>query len=116
MKLWIAPYGASKQSDGFLIKFQSDDFRAGYADCRPWPVFQDATVEQHIELLKNRKLNALLKRSIFFCTHRRGGARGKAQPLAQTSAVAQPLYVTRFGAPFIGRPITKDSRARLSHP
>lgn len=80
MKLWIAPYGASKQSDGFLIKFQSDDFRAGYADCRPWPVFQDPTVEQHIELLKNRKLIALLKRSIFFA-HIDGVAREEKRSL-----------------------------------
>ena len=80
MKIWITPYGVDKKPNGFLIKFQSQDFRAGYADCRPWPVFNDASVEQHMELLKNRKLNALLKRSIFFA-HLDGVAREEKRSL-----------------------------------
>ncbi len=80
MKLWIAPYGVDKKLDGFLIKLQSQDFAAGYADCRPWPVFNDASVEQHIQLLQNRKLNALLKRSVFFA-HVDGVARAERRSL-----------------------------------
>jgi hypothetical protein len=80
MKLWIAPYGVSRKLDGFLIKLQSQDFRAGYADCRPWPIFNDAPVEQHIQLLQNRKLNGLLKRSVFFA-HIDGVAREEKRSL-----------------------------------
>lgn len=80
MKLWIAPYGVSKKPDGFLIKLQSREFRAGYADCRPWPVFKDVSVEQHIEMLEQRKLNALLKRSVFFA-HIDGVAREEKRSL-----------------------------------
>jgi hypothetical protein len=80
MKIWIAPYGVSRKPDGFLIKLQSQDFRAGYADCRPWAIFNDATVEQHIQLLQNRKLNGLLKRSVFFA-HIDGVAREEKRSL-----------------------------------
>ncbi len=88
MKIWISSYKDSQlsqghkpqQTVGFLIKIQSKEFRAGYADCRPWPVFNDASVVDHVELLKNRKLNALLKRSVFFA-HLDGVAREEKRSL-----------------------------------
>jgi hypothetical protein len=75
MKLWISPY-----TGGFLLKIQSREFRAGFADCRPWPVFKDASVSTHIQLLKKRRLNPLLKRSVFFA-HIDGLAREEQKSL-----------------------------------
>ncbi|MBY0386342.1 hypothetical protein K2X05_14385 [bacterium] len=76
MKLWIAPY----REEGFLIKLQSKDFSAGYADCRPWALFGDGTVKSQIDKLKNRRLSSLLKRSLFFA-HIDGVAREQKKSL-----------------------------------
>ncbi len=80
MKIWISPYQVSYANVGFLIKIQSKEFQNGYADCRPWNIFNDATVDQQIQRLKERKLNSLLKRSIFFA-HIDGVAREEKRSL-----------------------------------
>lgn len=76
MKLWIAPY----RDEGFLIKLQTKDFSAGYADCRPWPLFGDGNIQSQINTLKQRRLNPLLKRSLFFA-HIDGVAREEKKSL-----------------------------------
>ena len=76
MKLWIAPYG----DEGFLMKLQTKDFAAGYADCRPWSLFGDGNVKSQIDKLKKRRWTPLLKRSLFFA-HIDGVARAEKKSL-----------------------------------
>lgn len=77
MKFWIAPYvllsasplnrqEAKSTAEGFLIKVQSKDFTAGYADCRPWEFLGDPPVEKQIQYLRDKRWTVLLRRSLFF--------------------------------------------------
>lgn len=79
MKLWVAPYKLKHRyrlnqhestfyGEGFLLKLQTDQFRNGYSDCRPWSLWGDKTVEEQIQCLRQKRLTPLLKRSLFFAT------------------------------------------------
>jgi hypothetical protein len=79
VKIWISPYKLAHRAplnrheknqigDGFLIKLQTKDFAAGYADCRPWGIFGDPDVQSQINFLQRRRLTPLLKRSLFFAS------------------------------------------------
>lgn len=91
MKLWIAPYKlwshrplnrteTAAPGEGFLVKLQTKEYRSGYADCRPWALFGDQSVEQQVQLLKQRRLSPILKRSVFFA-HIDGMARERKKTL-----------------------------------
>ncbi len=91
MKVWISPYKlfsraplnkteSASVGEGFLLKVQNSDFEAGYADCRPWEIFGDGTVEDQIHQLKHRRWTTLLKRSFFFA-RMDGMARAQQQSL-----------------------------------
>jgi len=54
--------------EGFLIRLQTKDFRAGYADCLPWSIFGDESRQKLIARLKEGKLNELLLRSLYYAT------------------------------------------------
>lgn len=76
MKIWYSPYVlksysslnrlGAREKEGFLIKVQTDEFEAGYADCCPVEIFGDESWQQQIKNLKDRQLNALLKQSLYF--------------------------------------------------
>ncbi len=91
MKIWIALYKlwshkplnrteTAAPGEGFLIKLQTKEFRAGYADCRPWALFGDKPVDQQVQLLKQKQLSPILKRSVFFA-HIDGMARERNKTL-----------------------------------
>jgi O-succinylbenzoate synthase len=78
MKLFYSPYSlklrgaanskTNSQLDGFLIKIQSPDFKAGYADCLPWRAFGDEGRKAQLSRLRAGKLNELLVRSLYYAT------------------------------------------------
>jgi o-succinylbenzoate synthase len=76
-RLWYSPYilfprtalnkkTKSHSRPGFLLKLQTEDFEAGYADCHPWKIFGDEPLSTLLRRLKEGKFTALLERSLFF--------------------------------------------------
>jgi len=71
MKLWLSDYeliakrtGLSRR--GYLLKMQTENFAAGYADIFPWPEYGDPDFYSIPQLLKENKLPALLSQSFNF--------------------------------------------------
>jgi len=76
MKIFYAPYelfpkqalnrSARERRLGFLIKVQTEDFAAGYADCHPWKNFGDEDVQGQLRRLRGGRLTELLTKSLYF--------------------------------------------------
>lgn len=74
MKLWYSPYKLQPLSNlnrfrnnervGFLIKVQTRDVEAGYADVHPIAEFGDGSADQLLKKLKSKNVTPLVKRAI----------------------------------------------------
>jgi O-succinylbenzoate synthase len=101
MKLFYSPYTLKLKSaansktgsrlEGFLLKMQSRDFKAGYADCLPWPIFGDEDRKTQLKRLKAGILNELLARSLHYATLD-GMAREKRVSLFSPGIVVRSHY------------------------
>ena len=90
-KIWISPYklklkNSQETREGFLIKLQTEDFEAGYADCFPWQSFGDPSVQQLTEWIQPEKTSPLLRKSLFFAE-----LDGKAR--AQKKKLLEPVQI-----------------------
>jgi O-succinylbenzoate synthase len=76
-RLWYSPYKlqplaalnrktSSAPREGFLIRIQTEDFEAGYADCHPWKMFGDESPKELLQRLRQGRFTPLLERSLFF--------------------------------------------------
>lgn len=59
---------------GFLIRWRSADFEEGYADCLPWEMFGDDSIEIQLKKWRQGAPSSLLQRSLYFA-HLDGVAR-----------------------------------------
>ena len=77
LKIWISPYKlwpfqslnrySLNAREGFLIKIQTADLEAGYADCHPLREFGDKSVEECLLELRSGQIDTpLLKKSLYF--------------------------------------------------
>lgn len=69
MKVWLSDYqlevkATGEKRGGYLLKLQSDDFEAGYADLFPWQAFGDPFFEDIPQLIKKQQSFPLLERSL----------------------------------------------------
>ncbi|MEM7647226.1 MAG: hypothetical protein AAF203_09970, partial [Pseudomonadota bacterium] len=83
-KVWLASYqldfvgGGSRK--GYLLKVQTQDFEAGYADIFPWPEFGDDSFTEIPQKIKRESLSPLLQKSFLFA-EKDGRARQEGQSL-----------------------------------
>lgn len=89
-KFWFSPYEIQphtafnrlsiKPQKGFLIRWQSDDFEEGYADCHPWSLFADDPVEIQLKKWRQGQPSPLLQQSLYWA-HIDGVARSMKKSL-----------------------------------
>ncbi|MFN8845771.1 MAG: enolase C-terminal domain-like protein [Bdellovibrionales bacterium] len=65
----LEPTGkAPAKRKGALLKVHWDDKRVGFSDLHPWPELGDPEIEEHLSLLRQKKLSAMMEQCIWLAS------------------------------------------------